>query len=417
MNSFGGSRLRRAAAVVLSCALAVTVAGCTIEGSAKPIDPNAAIDVNALDSGNYKTKPPNEGLGTVKSDSQGKLWEAKRLANYVINPVQVDDSLTRFVQPTFPIRDAAALSNGFGAVFTKATGAPAFKYNMDFGFIAGRASETSTTDNKNSSSLLIGVFVFPDDAAAKGAADEFLAAHKAPDPLIDPNKVPDTKPVSLPDYPDARALYTEDNTDKKPVISVFYPKGRYVIYQWVEGRKALPDLVTTAQTTLSKELPLLDQFKPTPNDKLKDIPLDTDNMLVRTLPADEPDSHQSAVYDQRGGIHFQTNSKIAEDNFAKAGVDRVSPGAASVYRAKDDQSAQQLLGLFYDELKSAYKPIASPDGLPAVRCYKLSDTKQAYAQFWCLGSRGRYAFEVTSSQMNDVYQKAAAEIKILVNNE
>ena len=415
MTGIGRSRLTKLAAVLISGTLAASVSGCTIEGSAKPIDPNAAIDVNALDSGNYKTKPPEEGLGNVKSDSQGKLWEAKRLANFVVNPVQVDESLTRFVQPTFPIRDAAGLSNGFGAVFTKATGAPAFKYNMDFGFIAGRASQD--TDNKNTSSLLIGVFVFPDDAAAKGAADEFLAAHKAPDPLIDPNKVPDTKPASLPDYPDARALYTEDNTDKKPVISVFFPKGRYVIYQWVEGRKALPDLVKTAQTTLSKELPLLDKFKPTANDKLKDIPLDTDNMLVRTLPADEAESYQSAVYDQQGGVHFQTNSKISAENFAKTGVDRVSPGDASVYRAKDEEAAQQLIGLFYDELESAYKPIASPDGLPAVRCYKLADTKKAYAQYWCLGSRGRYAFEVSSSQNNDAYQKAAAEIKILVNNE
>jgi hypothetical protein len=415
MTGIGRSRLNRFGAVLISGALAATLAGCTIEGSAKPIDPNAAVDVDALDSGNYKTKPPNEGLGTVKSDSQGKLWEAKRLANFVISPAQVDESFSRTVQPTYPIRDASALSGGFGAVFTKAGGAPAFKYNMDFGFIAGRASQD--TDAKTSSSLLIGVFVFPDDAAAKGAADDFLAAEKAPDPLIDPNKVPDTKPASLPDYPDARAVYTEDNVDRKPVLSVYYPKGRYVIYQWVEGRKALPDLVKTAQTTLAKELPLLDKFKPTANDKLKDIPLDTDNMLVRTLPADEPDSHQSAVYDQQGGIHFQTDSKLAEENFAKTGVDRVSPGAASVYRAKDDESAQQLLGLFYDELKASYEPIASPDGLPAVRCYKLSDTKKAYGQYWCLGSRGRYAFEVSSSQMNDAYQKAAAEIKILVNNE
>ncbi|NMN98973.1 DUF7373 family lipoprotein [Antrihabitans stalactiti] len=366
-----------------------SLTGCS--GSTAGHAKSQEVDLASLDVGNYETTPPDGGLGNSGSDEVGRLLDAQRLANFVVDPVEVDDALRRGVSPTYVIRNAPSLAID-GGVFTAKAATPAVKYSMRYGFAASRATE------RNDRVMTIAVFVFSTSDDAKGAADEFAAAEQASDTSA--------KPVPLSTYPDARAVASDAR------IAVYYPKDRLLYYQSYKGS----DLVKTAELTLAEQLPLLAEFTPTDWSKTEAIPRDREGMLARTLRADEPSSNEDAVLDLAGIEHFLIHPKEIKAALERAGVDLAAVSETRVYRAKDAAAAQKFQHELADAYPTELREIDPPPGLATAQCFENTDDT-LNDRFACFGSRGRYAFSLGSGQRNDAYQQAAAQYALLVNSE
>ena len=393
------SRMQLLTVATLVAAIATSLTGCSgsTDGHAKPQE----IDVNSLDVGNYSTTPPADGLGKSGSDEVGRLLDAQRLANYVIDPVDIDDALRRGVSPTYVIRNAPSLAID-GGVFTSKLATPAVKYSMRFGFATSRATAANGGSDR---AMTNAVFVFSTPEDAKGAADEFAAAEQVPDAGHPP-----AKSVPLATYPDARAVQSDTR------IATYYPKGPLVFYQSYSAPGAAPEFAKIAESTLAEQLPLLADYSPTDWSEIEDIPRDREGMLARTLRADEPSSNQDAVFDLVGIEHFLIHPIQIKAALERAGVDLSAVSETRVYRAKDATAAQTFQRELVDTYVSEVREIDPPPGLPTAQCFETTDDS-LNDRFVCFGNRGRFAFSLGSGQRTDAYQQAAAQYALLVNSE
>lgn len=171
-------RIRLAAA-----AGAITLTGCTstITGVAVtapvPADSDGAV-VALMDTGTYPTTSyhPFGAAG-----NSGPLFEAMRMAAYVVGPWQVDQALRSRgdlddVERTSPIPDQQTLSH----VLTDPLPAVAAAHGLITGFSSFRAKQSSITTNMAALTMQNMVLRFPDADAAAAAATEMAAKLPAP---------------------------------------------------------------------------------------------------------------------------------------------------------------------------------------------------------------------------------------------
>ncbi|MGW5383643.1 DUF7373 family lipoprotein [Nocardia sp. NPDC003963] len=257
-----------AAVLALVSLLVLLITGCAahepITGIAEPARP----DLAGLDTGAWDTSP--FVAPAVYDDNHGRLLEAARLAEVMVDPVDIDPAL-RYGAAT-PLH-----SPGRAAALVPELPADSVRpYGLVTGFTVNR------TDIKNSVPILgrskalrLSVLRFFGDAAA--AAEELATAARA---------TPGTVAVSLPEYPQAYSQWKPDT----PVITTFFAQGPFVVALYaMHPTTDLAALTTLVRTTLDEQVFLLDSFEPTTPDALTSLPQDPDRMLGRVLP-EEPGS-------------------------------------------------------------------------------------------------------------------------------
>ncbi|MGV9674755.1 DUF7373 family lipoprotein [Nocardia sp. NPDC003482] len=398
--------LRRASFAALASLVAITAAGC---GSTSGTPRAAEIDVRKLDVGKYPTDPNDFRYKYFPGLDSGKELAAMRLADKVVNGVDIDPKLTNgnadgIVQS----------SDWYSSTIRDSVDPILARHDMLYGFASSTADHQDSNHARDGDiSVDVLVLQFPDDTHATDAAKELEAADF--DVARDLNQ-----PVALPKYPTATSHW-------RPGIRTmgsWIARGSYVVQIFVRTpRTEISDLVALAQRTYDVQLPLLDSLPPLSKRDVLRMPYDPEGMLRRAFTSTDvysPSIPLTMVISGRAFLHFG-NSDIngTKSDFDKFGIDLIGVMRRDsiVTRTRDAAAAQG----YADKLRSAVTlRVDAPPGVPDAFCSEDPQSNQSSAsaedRFRCIVHYGRYVAKVQSAQLLDLHQRAAAQYAMLANS-
>lgn len=394
----------RTAYLLVTAGLLVAATGsCATTVQDEPV--RQGPDISKLDVGNYQTEP--RAVGNATTDKQARIRESQRLSDYVALPFEADATYTeevfRWLRPHVVLN-----GKGMGDLLLNDTFDEVAK-DLVAGWV--NAWSTGGVPSAPRRTLDIAVLEFPD---AEIAAD--VGPRLEHD---DSTYNRDNVAVRLPNHPDAKAHW-------RPTISAVQSwtvHDRYVVFIKVVDDTSTPDLAALTRHTermLDVQVPLLDRFVPTPADQLKDIPLDPDGLLGRTLPTNpefqlRPDP--DGVYTGRGSLNGMSSVKSLD--FLKTGdLDLISFGDAAVFRSRTEKASRDLWHAWQpsthpDPKKKMVKP---PTGLgDNIECWKGFDVKIDNGIEYCLLQVDRYVVQSAAKQSQDLRQKTSAQYALLTS--
>lgn len=426
------SSRRAAGARCLALLLAVMLAGCGTPVADDPVSsppasspsaapaPSAApsapvpqVDPARLDTGDYATAPLPP-LGVAGNADAGRRVESHRMAPFVTGPWQVDEALRVGSSPAASI---VLERDDIGLHIWPFLAAGAVQLPFVVGFVADRRASADS----NEFSVRNEVLRFADDGAAAAAAVGIVHASqlKPPgEPAVPVLREP-VRMLPVPGRPDSTGLLLtfDENGRITQEVTVVTAHGPYLLVQVVRSPKGPDDAVVVAARTLDLQIPLIDGFRPTDPAQFATLPLDPTGVVARTLPRatiDETPMSGSA-YPPAGALHAEDDPVLTAPQWAEAGVDEISLGLATVYRAKDVASATRLVTQLGDA--AAARPSSQPaegvPGLPGSRCIQVSDGAGVAPKYLCLGTADRYVLKTLARDLDRVQEQLAAQYRML----
>lgn len=405
MGSYRTVLIRLAAAGALA-----TITACsTVAGT--PVA--AEVDVRTLDVGAYPIEPLD--VDGVRLPSDGPILEGLRMAGAIAVPHEMDEELvhnwgTDVIDSPKKAADASAISNvnlptlerhGFLVAFDIAEADEPFPTEV-------RPTETDATVTR------VVLMRFPDAVRASTAARELESTDFAVSP--------DNRPVTVPGYAQAHAHWRPGIK----TVSALMAHDEIVISVFLQHPTPDLDAMTTRlREVFDTQLPLLDEFEPTPPGEFADLPRDPDGMLRRALTPGPRDqrvpiaSRDYAAWSGRAVIHFQpADAPELRAAWDAGGVDAVAQsGTTTVFRFRDNAAATTF-GTAWSENQSANtSPIDPPADVPGTRCVERPATTGKPAVARCYLTYRRYAAFVTGDDPTDVRQQAAAQYALLANTQ
>ena len=401
--------------LVVAIAAVLLVAGCGSEsGHAEKSQgtlASAGVDVNLLGSGNFPVKPMPP-LGVAGSAAQGALIDARRMADDVVGPWEVDPTLViPGVSRAMVLPDTAAL----GDLLPAAVAAAAEPHRMLYGFASDR-------QNRDQDRLLNAVLRFADPAAATAAATDMATAATAQAPTVN-------HPVPIPGHPDARATtftYDLDSDGASPAtVYSFTPHGSYVLVQLAHS-SGPDEAMRWVAAALDVQGPDIDRFVPTDPAQFSTLAVDPSGLLARTMsaptypdpPGARPLDPQIGSYLPRAALHFQDSPIDARVAFTAAGVSEMTFNQTTIYRTRDPAAARALVGNLTDialHTESAAQPINAVDFLTGSKCLQSQrnpDTGESVS--FCFAALKDLTIAVHDADPTGARQETAAQYKMLL---
>ncbi len=379
---------------------AAVLGGCSNTGDApKPASPADATD---LDPANYPTTPRDLG----KAGDQGIYVEARRMADFVTMPFDVDsklidgysyDALNGVIKSANSLRNALRVSVPDEAA-----------NNFVNGFTVQRQSASP-----HGQYLQNTVLRYRSPADASVAADE-LASNSTKLADLFEEHAPENHRYTIPGRPESRGLAWEASDHN---LLIYTAHGPYLLIQQTaaESPDAAADLVVR---TLDKQIPLIDTFKPTPVDEIPDLPLDPTGLLARTVePA--PNRRDRLVYGHygpHGSLAFSDDQAADEKLFSETGVTEIVFNGTDVYHARDTAGAERIVTEWAEVRGRDWDPADAIPGLDGSRCHQLVNkpgTDDAESTYACLFAVDDYAVDVVAKQKTNLHQMAAAQYLLL----
>jgi hypothetical protein len=402
-----------AASLVAMALIGGLLSGCReVSGMAKPGRP----DLHGLDAGGFGTEPLTEPPN--KDESCGRIIESVRMGEGVINPYDIDKAFS-FGHPSpvpTPGDTTGILAEAARPVLTNR--------GMIAGYTVGGSDIVDAGLQPiigKSKSLRITVLRLPDVAAAGSAAQEIESA----DIAISPDNVA----VSIPKHAGALSHWRP----QVPTLGTTIAHGQYVVALYIiHPTPDLPAMTAIATATLDAELARLDQFVPTPADKLSSLGFDGDGMLRRTLPA-QPGRwpYPSITAIDRGTVAGYGGAHAASGVvYGPSGADQwtrdisdTSPDRAVVdsmavvddrwvLRLQDPRRARAYFDASSAEFAKTAEVVPAPKAVPDAACFRSRDARLEY--YYCQVMDGRYVANVNATDEKTVQQMAAAQYALLV---
>ncbi|MEV6337467.1 hypothetical protein AB0M12_22440 [Nocardia vinacea] len=396
-------RLRPFLCVLVATAVAATTAGC---GSDDHTTNTSTIDISKLDSGNYPIVPRDiEAIRTAKT---GPALEAIRIGNSTPLPLDVDG---RYSFQRLTNTDRRVTPTSTPTIFSLSDQEVAESTD---GLIAGwdssgeRRKRLSLGRQANISLLRFS------SAEQTEAAVRRLADRQSE------NLTGDS--VQVPGFPQARAKWSVG----KKYLDAWLTHDTMALYLHIEDPLSEPaelaPLTDFAQKYFKKQFEMLATYSPTPADRFGSLPIDVDGLLSRTLPLEEKERidknyDNSMVLPGQAALHFENLPGLTKAAFDDAGVDLVSFSSTRVFRARDAKSATRLLAAFADRDSDGYRKIDSPSNMPSAQCFDYKDTKTTTSRYppVCFFAYDRYVARVTGHNPQELYQRTAAQYKLLAH--
>ncbi|CAN1556508.1 hypothetical protein MCEMAEM6B_02456 [Mycobacteriaceae bacterium] len=401
--------LRRA---VAAASVAVLATGCRSVlpgvGIADPRTDRGVIPA-LLDTGLYPTTP-RPALGAAGNEEVGKLIEARRMAEAVLLPAQINPGLTN--------RNAGQCNPG---TLTAAGAGRNWAWDLDQDF-GHQLSTAITTDDfvagflncaagNHPVSLTNVVLRYATARAALSAAAAMARADINPDSKFRWSAVPES------DRPDTVVLLGSEVASEgrpeygtAPVRAIAYTSyGPYVLARAAVAEDA-PEAQQLALSGLDQQRSALDTFTATPVGELAELPTDPTGLAAKTLP--DRYSPLTAVYGPHGILSFPTNTAKAQDLFTATGVTAAAFSTANVYQARDPVAAAELAAGLSDEKVSGEYPLAPAGpvpGMPDARCLLPHVQSGVIGEVHCVIPAGRYVVEVRGSGVSFSKDPVGAE--------
>lgn len=364
--------------------------------------PEPVVDLAKLDVGPYPKV--ERRVTTTPSWALARYFEGVRLSSVVPLPAEIDPQFVvpqaGNLNPAFP-RPGEDLTKRFDATFDEDTK----------GLIAGFSTAArSHEDLSISQGIAVQALLFDSVGAAQSAAAALHRRGFGPDATVEP--------IKSARHSDALLWWRPDQQR----VTGWMATGRFVIRvgSWSDENKELEisDLsavLPLADKALTITAERLQAHTPTPVDRLQSIPIDPDNMLVRTLSLgleNGTDPAYPMVRDARAALHGARDFADMRRMNEQAGVDKVSEDKATVYRTRDVASARWFLAeVGHDKF---LRPVEDPVGLAAANCYEYIGPA-VVSRYFCAVSHDRYVAVVSTDQLPDARQSISAQYAILVN--
>jgi hypothetical protein len=411
----------RARRAFLLVAVVSLVAGCTtsVDGSAVKTaggPPAGTVDVALLDPGNYSTKPVAP-MGVAGNPGKGSLLDAQRMADFVIGPWEVDPTLVTKNPFGFSGGAMPLQSDALEVVMVPDAAQAGYRHQ----FLNGYASYREAKGQKKLFNVLLRM---ADPESASAAAREMAKATlDKPVELVPPVT---KSAMPIPGHPEANAVSQSffDSAEERVnwnVVDSFAAHGPYVLMQRASvtspslnppdvaaGLAAAAGLVAK---TIDLQGPRIDGFTPTDPAQFVNLPRDPSGLLAKALPVPKGSANvnNNATWGAHAMLHYQDEPLVSAKVFGDAGVDVAVVGVGWVYQARDPAGA----GIVADDANrllasGGATPVDPVPNLPDSRCFKYSD-----GGFVCVATAGRYEFEESDFQLNDVYQRTAAQYTLL----
>jgi hypothetical protein len=400
---------------VLLAGYAVPACSTTAPGSAVKAGESttASVAVEQLNPGTYPTAP-SAPLGNAASQQVGREVEGRRMAAFVVGPWQVDPALTRAADTA-----GAALMTSNKELIAVRYPTTMYRVSTD-SFIVGFSSERWAADPTEPTKLRTAVLRFPDaDSAAtvaQGWTDGAQHMLVRPDDSIDPIPSEPIRSIPIPGHPEVTGVLFTFRAGEQTVreVTAITGHGPFVLVQTAHAEAGADRAAELVGRALDLQVPLLDQFQPTPADQLAMLPQDPTGLVARTLPAKaDPNPLRNGSYDVAGALHLQDDPTLDGQLFTDAGVDVVSARLATVVQTKDAAAARQLAGGLADAAarRPSSAPAAAVPGLPDSRC-SVVDEGGLIPRYRCFATFDRYVFSAQSRQADIAAQQMAAQYRI-----
>ncbi|MFD3461728.1 hypothetical protein ACFWVM_18600 [Nocardia fluminea] len=369
--------------------------------------------MSKLDVGNYPSKPVT--LGTAKTDDEAALVEARRIAEAMPLPTEIDPALNftnRFNQSRtfvdvsqYPLsRDLLMTREEFNIL------AP--------GFISGYYSEGRTDINANLSWTLNNyTLLFTDSEAAKKAVPTLGAKHQE---ALGANY----EGTQLAKFPEAHAVWTP----RSDAMYVWHSVEQFLVLTVVRdnlsdqiGSDDLRGIQAKAEKVISALQPGLSKFTHTPRDKWWTLDRDIDGILAMTVPATNDSVTNSATipaaYRKHGALQVSLNISEDQKLFDETGVDVAAFNGGELYRTKSPEAAQ-LLEKRRLERGRLFIVAPSPPGLPSAKCHENREKfRGANPRYYCTVTFGKYVAQISANQLADAHQRISAQYSLLANSK
>ncbi|MGW0182022.1 DUF7373 family lipoprotein [Nocardia sp. NPDC003345] len=392
--------LLRIGGALVAGILMAAVAGCgsAVEGRAVRVP----TDTSGLTVGNYPTEPIE--YGTAGTEKAGRIREAHRLGDFVVIPFEIDPAFSRHIGPVEPVvldrRDMESLvvNDTFDEVAK----------DLVTGWVHNWS--TGDGDTPETRQMAVAVLVFPDAETAKTVA----AGLEHDDYTFNI----DNRPAPFGRYPETRAHWRPGTAS----LGSWTSHDRYVVfvkYTDNANRADLPTMVGSTEALLDAQLPLLDEFRPTPRDQLASLPLDPDGLLARTHPKSQEiaaATGPTSVFKGRGALHAL--SGINSLDFLDAGrVTDIALGEGIVIRSATAAGAQVLWDRFRPRGTdpASGTPIDTPHGLGENVACSAVGAAPATPTLLCAFQVDRYFAQIDGLQIQDLHQKTSAQYALLTS--
>ncbi|MFD4431465.1 hypothetical protein [Nocardia sp. NPDC058497] len=405
-------------ATILFAALLTTVltaCGSTVPGTGLP----GEIDVRTLDVGSYPTEPPNaHDDDPVPAFYYMYKIAAMRIADYTISANDIDPRMIYGNRAGF--HKPGLMPGELGDPI--AMSAIAKQHNLLYGFqSSGAMKDTTVTASlgwptKNDSNPLTAttmVFQFPDADRATAAAKEFhdtdMAAQEGRN-----------QPVTLSKYPAALSHWRQDS----PFLRTMLPHGPYVIaFLLSVATPDLPALTTLAETAYTKQIEALAKTTPLTDEQIMKLPWDPEHILMRTLNPDQttrPEADTFQLTGKQGALHssggpLPDDRKYLDQQLTKMNAQQValSWGAIGIRTADAESARRAVTEKLFPWPTIA--DVAPPPNLPDSACVE-NKPLTAKKRFSCVVAYHQYVGIVTSGQLLDAQQQAAAQYAVFANS-
>lgn len=393
-------RFRNALTVI---AVAVTLAtGCGTDPA-----PETTLNVAELDSGNYPSVPRD--LAELRASQYGPLREAARIGAVTSLIIESDDRFP-FQRLSNPERRSVPGGDAIRGQYSLS--------DEEFAELAQGFSTGWQTSAERRSPVWLGRQVSLQilrysDASAASAAGDRLAERQA-------RNLPGES-LRLADFAQAHVKWSPS----QKYLDVWLAHDSLLLALHIDDPVSEPaeaaPLLEISHRILVDEIEALKSYAPTPIAEFDSIPVDVDGLLSRTLPLE--DSQKRMTYDQsmllsaRAALHYEIHPASSKAAFENSGVDLVSFSGGRVYRARDAAGAARLMAALIAQNSVGWKPMDRPPNMPMVECFGTEDKTMNVSWYppVCFVPIGRFVARVTGKNPQELYQKAAAQYKLLVS--
>lgn len=364
--------------------------------------PTESLTTSASQSSGVPSAPvyPTSPLQYNKTSSTQRganLIEGRRIAGALVVPTFIDATFTRGGNfSTLPYGGPSAMSILFGS-------APMPAVAQRSGMITGFSSARSDAANNG---LVVAAFEFGTAAQAKAAVPAFSAAAA--------HKTTDKGKAVVAGYPASAGWYGTISGGGL-YFQTFLAQGRMVLYTYMSGKKFTSAAVgaALAAKVLQAETASMAKFVPTAPAGIMALPVDPDGVLSHTLPnARDNATVMDGVISAAGQLHYDTDPVGTKAVFASAGVDQVADGRASVYRAAAATGAELVRDGFLayvQKSQTGMQPFKLTANVPSAKCLQQA----LNSVYYCVGTQGRYAFEISAKSESDLNAAMTAQYQLL----
>ncbi|MGW6122191.1 DUF7373 family lipoprotein [Nocardia sp. NPDC055165] len=403
---------------IAKVAVAAVISSILASGCGSNVDGTAIageIDVRTLDVGKYQTLPVSAYYQYKHGYKYGQELAAMRLADHLVLGTDVDPSLkygawgsftsetllSEFSDTVKPSLKEHRLLYGFS------TGSTDKEHFGTFALSPGDDVLADTQRSLKPTYFGMRVMQFPDEDAARRAAESIG--------VLDFQVAADqNQKLTIDKYPAAHAHWRPGI----PSMAANIARGSYVVSLQVGLPSAdLPQLKELAGRVLDAQLPRLDKLPALTPMEILMLEHDPAHVLERALNREQlggPEDTRSASYGLQGFLQVQRAEQEHRGLYEETGVDHIGIGwDANVFRARDSSAAEKFQAGMFEGPR--FGPANSPTEVPATNCIENKVTSSDIKRFSCSVRYRQYVGLVSSHQINDAHQRAAAQYAVFAN--